>query len=90
MTYRLGYTACAERALSSFSRETIIRIRDALDDLAADDDPYRSLKRLKGLYASPVYSYRIGEYRAILAIEQDRLIILVIDVGHRRTIYRKY
>ena len=89
MTYRLWYTSRAERSLSSCSRETIIRIRDAMDDLAADDDPFRSIKRLKGLPASPLYSYRIGEYRAILAIEQDRLIIIVIDVGNRKTIYRK-
>jgi mRNA interferase RelE/StbE len=90
MTWLLWYTTRAERTLSSFSRETIIRIRDALDDLAADKDPFRHIKRLKGLHAAPLYSFRMGEYRAILAIEQDRLIILVIDVGHRKTSYWNY
>ena len=44
-------------------------------------------KRLVG-DRSDEYSYRVGTYRIIYTIKQKELIILVIDVGHRKDIYR--
>ena len=38
----------------------------------------------------PLYSLRVGAYRVILSIEARNLIVFVIDVGHRKKIYRKY
>jgi mRNA interferase RelE/StbE len=35
-----------------------------------------------------LWRYRIGDYRAICKIEDERLIVLVLNVGHRREIYR--
>ncbi len=35
-------------------------------------------------------THRVGEYRAILYIENERLLILVIEAGHRKKIYRKH
>jgi mRNA interferase RelE/StbE len=32
--------------------------------------------------------YRVGDYRLICKIEENRLLILVLRVGHRREIYR--
>jgi mRNA interferase RelE/StbE len=54
------------------------------------EDPYSFVKKLKGSKKSPLSSLRIGDYRAILSIEDDRLVILVLEVGHRSTIYRRY
>jgi mRNA interferase RelE/StbE len=34
------------------------------------------------------YSYRVGTYRIVYTIKRQELIILVIDVGHRREVYR--
>lgn len=33
------------------------------------------------------WRYRIGEYRIIVKIEDDKLIILVIAIGHKREVY---
>ena len=33
--------------------------------------------------------YRIGDYRLICQIEDDRLVILVLNIGHRREVYDK-
>jgi mRNA interferase RelE/StbE len=35
-----------------------------------------------------LWRYRIGDYRAICNIEDDRLIVVVLAVGHRRHVYR--
>lgn len=45
----------------------------------------------KGLTAnrSGQWRYRIGDYRLICDIEDDRLVILALSVGHRREVYDK-
>ncbi|WP_369333087.1 type II toxin-antitoxin system RelE family toxin [Methanospirillum stamsii] len=37
-----------------------------------------------------MYSIRTGEYRAILEIIDEKLVLLVIEADRRKTIYRKY
>lgn len=44
-------------------------------------------KRLKGKLAGD-YSLRLGNYRIIYTIEKERLIIYIIDLGHRSKIYK--
>lgn len=47
--------------------------------------PYHFVKRLVGL---PYYRLRVGDYRMILDIKEDKLTILILEVGHRKNIYR--
>ena len=49
-------------------------------------NPYQG-KRLKGKLAGD-YSLRLSDYRIIYTIHEARLIIYVIDLGHRRDIYK--
>jgi len=37
-----------------------------------------------------LYSIRAGDYRAVVTVKDDMMIILVIEAGHRGKIYRKY
>jgi mRNA interferase RelE/StbE len=54
------------------------------------DSPKAHVKKLKGSPKSPLYSLRVGEYRVIMSIEGEKLVIFVIEEGHRSKIYRKY
>jgi mRNA interferase RelE/StbE len=47
--------------------------------------PFHFVKSLAG---SPYYRLRVGDYRVILDIKQDKLIIFVIELGHRKNIYK--
>lgn len=38
--------------------------------------------------ADQLYRIRVGDYRRIYAVEDQRLIVLVVKVGHRREVYR--
>ena len=49
-------------------------------------DPYQG-KKLKGKMKGD-YSVRVGDYRIVYDIYKDKLVIVIIDVGHRREIYR--
>lgn len=44
---------------------------------------------LKKLVGEKSYKFRVGNYRLIIDIENDKLLILVIDIGHRKNIYKK-
>ncbi|MHB1462217.1 MAG: type II toxin-antitoxin system RelE family toxin [Armatimonadota bacterium] len=36
---------------------------------------------------SGLWRYRVGDYRILCRIEDDKVVVLVLDVGHRRNIY---
>jgi mRNA interferase RelE/StbE len=48
--------------------------------------PYSHIKKLVGC---PYFRLRVGNYRLILDIKDDKLIILVLELGHRKNIYKR-
>lgn len=60
------------------------RVARALDDL--ERDPFQG-KSLRGELKKR-YSYRVGSYRILYLIQHHRLVVIVIDIGHRRDVYR--
>jgi mRNA interferase RelE/StbE len=42
------------------------------------------------LFGTEFWKTRIGKYRVIYSIEDDKLVILIVDVGHRKKIYKKF
>jgi len=90
MSYRVFFSATARREITRIPGDDALRIGEALVSLAGETDPKRQVKRVQGGQNPPFYSLRVGEYRAILTIVDDVVVIHVIEVGHRRTVYRKY
>jgi mRNA interferase RelE/StbE len=85
--YNVELSNQAERVVRRMAErepELYRRVAGALDDLGRDPFQGKLLKgELKGRY-----SYRVGSYRIIYLIRQHELLVLVIDIGHRRDIYR--
>jgi len=48
--------------------------------------PYHFIKRKEG---TPYFILRVGDYRLILDVRKEKVIIFVIEVGHRKKIYKK-
>lgn len=87
MKYALEFTSAARRQLKPIDQTTALRILHALSRLG--DDPYREdadVKKLSG--HDDLYRLRVGSYRIAYMIDDGRLVILVVEVGHRRDIYR--
>ena len=85
--YRLALSNQAERIIHRMAeREPALyqRVARALDDL--ERDPFQG-KPLKGELRGR-YSYRVGDYRILYVVHQHQLLVLIIDVGHRRDVYR--
>ncbi|MEA2888015.1 MAG: mRNA interferase RelE/StbE [Bradyrhizobium sp.] len=55
--------------------------------IAGSGDPRRLGQPLTG-DRQGLWRYRVGDYRIVAAIEDDRLVVLVVTVGHRREVYR--
>ena len=55
--------------------------------LSRTDNPRQSGKALTGQYAG-LWRYRIGDYRLVCRIEDARLVVLVVKIGHRRNVYQ--
>ena len=84
--YSVEFLPSAARQLAKLHRPVQRRIAHAIDRLAADPRGRDSVK-LTG--AENVRRVRVGDYRVLYQIEVDRLVILVVAVGHRATVYRR-
>ena len=78
-------TQSAEKQLRALDRVDQQRLAKAMQALAEDPRP-RGAKKLSGY--EDVFRIRTGVFRIIYSIEDDRLLVIILKVGHRREIYR--
>jgi mRNA interferase RelE/StbE len=84
--YEILFTKQADRALRKMSRHTAHLIREKLDQLA--QDPHARNPNVTKLQGRPGYRLRVGDWRVIYELEDDRLVILVLKVAPRGGVYR--
>jgi mRNA interferase RelE/StbE len=84
MTYRIALSPMAARQLRKLDAQVRRRIQAALDLLAEEPRP-PSATRLVG--GAGEWRVRTGDYRIVYEIEDERLLILVLRIGHRREVY---
>ena len=85
MLYQIEFSRQADRQFRNLPSQIQQRLKSRIDSLAATPRPHGS-EKLSG--ADQLYRIRVGDYRIVYAVEEDRLLILVVKVGHRREIYR--
>lgn len=85
MAYKIVVQRRASRAFLALDGPVRSRVGAAIDALANDPRP-PGAKALVGMVG--VLRIRVGAYRVLYEVQDDRLVVLVIDVGHRREIYR--
>lgn len=85
MTYRVEIAREAIRALAKLDKPIRRRLQTAIAKLGDDPRPHGAIA-LQGL--SGAYRVRVGDYRVVYAVDDGRLVVLVVDLGHRREIYR--
>jgi mRNA interferase RelE/StbE len=83
--YRVHFAGRAERAFRKLSLEVQRRLDPAILALADQPRPPGCLK-LSG--QDSLWRIRVGDYRIVYQIQDEILLILVVNVGHRREIYR--
>lgn len=87
MPYSVDYTKRAARELRKMDRAVRARLYGWIDrHLAGCEDPRRHGGPLTGGRLGQ-WRYRVGDYRIIAEIHDDKVLIMVMTVGHRRDVY---
>ncbi len=87
MTWSVEWDDAAAKELRKLDRQAQLDIlRYFRERIATDEDPHRFGKPLSRELAS-LWRYRVRNYRMICSIEEDKLVVLVLRVGHRKDIY---
>ena len=87
MDWSIEYDPGALKDLRKLDRSIQRAILDYMDDrVAAADHPGVFGKPLRGSLAG-LWRYRVRDYRIICQLQEQRLVVLVVAVGHRSTIY---
>lgn len=84
--WRIEFKGRAVKQLGSLDRSTQERIRSFLVFLCPAN-PRLHGKPLRGELAG-LFRYRVGHYRLLCHIQDDRLVVLILKIGHRRDVYR--
>ena len=81
--YEIIYHKSASKQLNKIPQDTKTRILKTLERIKIRPHSF-----VKSLSNSPYFRLRIGDYRIVLDIKNNKLIIIVVDVGHRKNIYK--
>ena len=87
MSYTVEYTSRAIKSMKKLDRSVLVMIKAWIEkNLVDTDDPRRHGKGLTS-NRSGQWRYRVGDYRILAEIQEDKLVILIVEVGHRQDIY---
>ena len=83
-TYEIELSRTATKALKKLPKQVSARIFEQIRKLALNPRP-NGVKKLTG---HSLYRIRVCEYRVIYDIHDGKLTVLIVDVGHRKEIYK--
>ena len=86
MTYEIEIARPARKQFKKLDTEVRRRIARRIDGLANEPRP-DGIVKLSDV-SPPLYRVREGQYRILFTNEDDRLIVLVVRIGHRSEVYK--
>lgn len=87
MIYEVSLTPAAARQLRKFDPQVRRRVQAAIELLATEPRPPAATQLVGG---NGEWRVRTGDYRIVYEIVDERLLVLVLTVGHRREIYQRH
>lgn len=84
MSYQIQVLRRAQKVLARLPKQEYERVRDAIGALADDPRP-SGCKKLTGREG---WRIRVSQYRVIYELEDAIRIVTILDVDHRRDVYR--
>lgn len=85
MIWTVIFTSKAEKDMEKLPDDIAKRIILKIEEIA-QDDPYQKLDKMTN---SPYYKLRVGVYRGIINIVNDKMILQLVKVKHRSHVYKK-
>lgn len=88
MGFTIEFTPLAQKDFGKLPQEVRSRVLKKIEGLGNNPRPKGAKKlHLKG--ESELWRVRWGDYRVVYSIENDRLVIAIVRVGHRKDVYRR-
>jgi mRNA interferase RelE/StbE len=89
LVWAIEFDVAAKKELAKLDRQVAQRLLDFLTQRVIGlNDPRSVGQALKGSKLGEFWKYRVGDFRIIANIQDQKMIILVLRVGNRREIYR--
>jgi mRNA interferase RelE/StbE len=88
VAWQIRFSKTADKALRKLDRAVAAKILNELEEVSKLNNPRSRGKGLKH-NLSGLWRYRVGDYRIICNIEDEVLVVLVVDVSHRRNAYKQ-
>ena len=82
-SYKIEVSRSARKAIEKLPKAYVKAVTDTIRQLSEDPRPHGCTK----LSGQPGYRVRVGVYRIIYEIKDDVLVVIVIAVGHRKSVY---
>ena len=86
MGYSIEFRPVVLKSLKRFPKKDLVRIKKKVEELGSNL-PSQVQTKMKG--NNPFHRVRTGDYRIIYEIHNDRVVILIVKVGHRKDVYKR-
>jgi mRNA interferase RelE/StbE len=87
VSYAIRFTPKAAKQVSKLNSAAAHRIRIFLEQKLGQLEHPRQLG--KKLVNEEFWRYRVGDYRILTVIDDDQILVLIVEVAHRRGVYNK-
>ena len=89
MAWQIEFDQSAKKELAKLDRQVASRLVEFLKNRVLNQRDPRSVgQALRGSTLGEFWKYRVGDFRIIASIQDERMIVLVLRVGNRSDIYR--
>lgn len=86
MQYSIEFRPGVLKSLKRFPKKDLLRIKKKIEGLGRNQ-PEPDTTKMQG--NNSFHKVRTGNYRIIYEIHEDKLVILVVKIGHRKDVYKK-
>jgi mRNA interferase RelE/StbE len=86
MVYTIQFRPSVWKDIKRFPKRDLVKIKKRIEELSVNL-PDLSSTKMRG--NNTFHKIRSGDYRIVYQIDDDKLIILIIKIGHRKDIYKK-
>ena len=85
MVWKIKWTDTALNQLKKIQEQMQKRIFKKLDEIV--DSPFGYVERM---VSQNLYKLRVGDYRVLMTLENSKMIVWVVEVGHRSKLYDRH
>jgi len=85
MQYSVEFRPSVVKSLKRLPKQDLVKIKNKIDGISRDL-PNPNTTKLKG--NNPFHRVRSGNYRIIYEVNNDKLVVLVVKIGHRKGVYK--